>query len=343
MRRWQTYTRGVPKAALEMFQSHPLASSLDIDHARQVLSDVYLPLDFPSVSTSTEVDLQLNVVKVGRVTAGYLRFGDAIRIHTTEATDYHVDIPLTGRATMRAGLRRPFCGTPQTAAVFMPGFPADLDCDEDFSQMAVMIPHAEMQLELENLLGHSAAKPLEFAPELDLTTGPGCSVLQTLHLIDQVSNDSHGLLQHPLAAQRLEQVLMESLLLAQPHNYSADLSSPASPAGHRPVAHAVELLRTNPEHPWTVSELANAVTVSVRSLQEGFRRSMSNTPMAYLRELRLEQIRKELTDAEPGTVTVTEIAAKWGITHFGRFAASYQRQFSEKPSDTMRHTSISAD
>jgi AraC-like DNA-binding protein len=324
-----------------MFQSHPLASSVDIDRARQVLSDVFLPLDFPSASTSTDVDLRLNVVKVGRITAGYLRFGDAIRIHTAEATDYHVDIPLTGRATMRAGTHAAFYGTPQTAAVFMPGYTADLDCDEDFSQMAVMIPRAELQLELENLLGHSPAKPLVFSAELNLTTGPGRAVVQTLHLIDQVSNDSPGLLQHPLASQRLEQVLMESLLLAQPHNYSAALSSPVSSAGPRPVARAVELLRANPEHAWTVSELADGVAVSVRSLQEGFRRSMSNTPMAYLRELRLEQIQKELSDAEPGTVTVTEVAARWGITHFGRFAASYRRQFSEKPSDTMRRTSIS--
>jgi AraC-like DNA-binding protein len=332
----------VPKAAIEMFQSHPLASSIDIDHARQVLSDVFLPLDFPSVSTSTEVDLRLNVVTVGRITAGYLRFGDAIQIHTSEATDYHIDIPLTGEATMRAGMQRPFLGTPRTAAVFMPGYTADLDCDEDFSQMAVMIPHAELQLELENLLGHGAVKPLVFSPELDLTTGPGCTVLQTLHLIDQVSHDSRGLLQHPLASQRLEQVLMESLLLAQPHNYSAAISSPVTSAGPRPVAQAVELLRANPEHAWTVSELAGGVNVSVRSLQEGFRRSMSNTPMAYLRELRLEQVHKELSGAEPGTVTVTEVAAKWGITHFGRFAASYARQFSEKPSETMRRTSSSA-
>jgi AraC-like DNA-binding protein len=225
----------------------------------------------------------------------------------------------------------------------MPGYTADLDCDEDFSQMAVMIPHAELQLELENLLGHSAANPLEFSPELDLTTGPGCTVLQTLQLIDQISNDSPGLLQHPIASQRLEQVLMESLLLAQPHNYSSALSSPVASAGPRPVAHAVELLRANPEHAWTVSELADVVAVSVRSLQEGFRRSMSNTPMAYLRELRLEQIHKELSDAEPGTVTVTQVAAKWGITHFGRFAASYRQKFSERPSDTMRRTSTSGD
>ncbi|MCU1440956.1 MAG: xylulose kinase [Rhodoglobus sp.] len=240
-------------------------------------------------------------------------------------------------------MHRPIYGTPQTAAVFTPGYTADLDCDEEFSQLAVMIPRTDMQLELENLLGHSATKPLTFSPQLDLTSGPGCAVLQALLLIDQVSNDPHGLLQHPLFAQRLEQVLMESLLLAQPHNYSEALLAPVSSAGPRPVAHAVELLRAKPEHAWTVSELADGVAVSVRSLQEGFRRSMSNTPMAYLRELRLEQIHKELSDAEPGTVTVTEVAAKWGVTHFGRFAASYRRQFSERPSDTMRRTAISAD
>jgi AraC-like DNA-binding protein len=326
-----------------MFQSHPVASSADIDHARQVLSDVFLPLDFPSASTSTAVHLTLNAIKVGRTTAGYLRFGDAIHIRTSEATDYHVDIPLTGRATMRAGLHKPVYGSPKTAAVFMPGYTADLDCDEDFSQIAVMIPRTEMQLELENLLGHSAAKPLTFSAELDLTTGPGCTVLQTLVLIDQVSNDPRGLLQHPLAALHLEQVLMGALLLAQPHNYSAALRSPVPSAGPRPVAHAVELLRAKPEHAWTVSELAGDVNVSVRSLQEGFRRSMSTTPMAYLRELRMEQIYTELSNAEPGTVTVTEVAAKWGITNFGRFAASYRRQFSENPSDTMRRTLVSAD
>jgi AraC-like DNA-binding protein len=341
--RRQIYTLGVPKAATEMFQSHPVASSGDIDHARQVLSDVFLPLDFPSASTSTATHLTLNAIKVGRTTAGYLRFGDAIHIRTSEATDYHVDIPLTGKATMRAGLHKSVYGTPKTAAVFTPGYPADLDCDEDFSQIAVMIPRTEMQLELENLLGHSAAKPLTFSAELDLTTGPGCTVLQTLILIDQVSNDPRGLLQHPLAALHLEQLLMGSLLLAQPHNYSAALSSPVPSAGPRPVAHAVELLRAKPEHAWSVSELANCVAVSVRSLQEGFRRSMSTTPMAYLRELRMEQIYKDLSAAEPGTVTVTEVAAKWGITNFGRFAASYRRRFSENPSDTMRRTLVSAD
>jgi AraC-like DNA-binding protein len=333
----------VPQAAKEIFRSHPLASSDDIDGARQLLSDAYLPLDFPSPSPSTAVDLRINVVRVGRITAGYLRFGSAIQILTAEASNYHVDIPLTGRAVMRAGSRRPVYGTPRTASIFMPGDTADLDCDEDFSQLAIMIPRAELNLELESLLGHSVTTPLKFSAELGLVEGPGRTVLDTLRLVDQVSNETSGLLQHPLASQRLEQVLMASLLLTQQHNYCDALSSSVPAAGQRPVAHAVDLLRANPERAWTVSELANEVTVSVRSLQEGFRRSIDSTPMAYLRELRLEQIHDELSHAEPGSVAVSSVAARWGITHLGRFAANYQRRFSEKPSETVRRTATSPD
>lgn len=303
-----------------------------------MLSDAYLPLDFPSASTSTAVALQLNVLKVGRVTAGYLRFGSAIRIHTAEATDYHVDIPLTGRAVMRAGSRGPLYTTPRTARIFMPGHAADLDCDEDFTQLALMIPRAELLLELESLLGRSVAKPLEFSAELALAEGPGRTILETLRLIDQVSNHTSELLHNPLTSQRLEQVLIASLLLTQPHNYTDALTSPVAAAGAHPVARAVELLRANPEYPWTVSQLANRVSVSVRSLQEGFRRSMDATPMSYLRKVRLEHIHNELSHAEPGSVSVTDVAARWGVTHFGRFAASYQRQFGEKPSETVRRS-----
>ena len=301
-----------------------------------MLSDAYLPLDFPSASSSTSVDLRLNVVKVGRITAGYLRFGGAIRIRTAEATDFHIDMPVTGRAVMRAGDRGALYSTPQIARIFMPGYSADLDCDDEFSQLAVMIPRAELHLELESLLGRSITRPLVFSAELGLQKGPGRTFFETLALIDRLSDDASGVLQHPLASLRLEQVLMASLLLAQPHNYVGALSTPVPAAGPRPVAQAVELLRAHPEHPWTTSELSNTVSVSARSLQEGFRKSMDTSPMAYLRELRLEQIHNELSQADPGSMSVSQVAAKWGITHFGRFAARYQQLFAEKPSETIR-------
>ncbi|WP_416393246.1 MULTISPECIES: helix-turn-helix transcriptional regulator [unclassified Curtobacterium] len=66
---------------------------------------------------------------------------------------------------------------------------------------------------------------------------------------------------------------------------------------------AVELLRHDPARPWTFGELAASVPTSVRSLQEGFRRALDTTPMAYLRRLRLERAREDLLTARPGSVT----------------------------------------
>ncbi len=85
-----------------------------------------------------------------------------------------------------------------------------------------------------------------------------------------------------------------------------------------------------------MTELAVEVSLSVRSLQDGFRRSLDTTPMAYLRRLRLEKVHDELVAAEPGSVRVTEVAARWGFVHLGRFAAAYRSEFGERPSDTAR-------
>lgn len=322
--------------AVEMFKSRPVASSRDVDHARQVLGEVFLPVGLHPARKSGTFDMRLNALTVGRLTCGHMLFGNALHIETAEAANYHIDIPTGGRARMRAGLGSPVYGTQHTAGVFMPGRPVAIDFEEPFSQLSLMIPRDLLQLEVENLLGVQPARPLEFSAELDLATAGSRMMMQTLRMIDEGSDQEGGPLAHPLATQRLEQVLIHSLLFAQPHNHSAALTAPAPASGVRPVSHAVELMRNSPAHPWTVTELAAEVSVSVRSLQEGFRRSMDTTPMAYLRHLRLEKVHEELASAAPGTVSVTEVAARWGFVHLGRFAASYHREFSERPSDTLR-------
>ncbi|MET0886869.1 MAG: AraC family transcriptional regulator [Mycetocola sp.] len=320
----------------EMFGSHRVASSSDVDRAREALSEVFLPVEFPSGRNSTTFAMQLNALTVGPLTFGYMRFRDAVRIDTAEAENYHIDIPIGGRATMRAGLGAPIYGTRQTAGIFMPGRTVEIASDEGFAQLSLMIPRDHLQLEVQNLLGHDLTRPLEFSGEIDLMTPGAQTMMQALRMIDEASHQDGGLLAHPLAAQRLEQVLMHSLLFAQPHNHSAALAGPSLSAGVQPVSQAVELLRNSPADPWTVTGLAAAVSVSVRSLQEGFRRSLDTTPMAYLRRLRLEKVREELLAASAGTVSVTEVAARWGFVHLGRFAAAYRSEFSERPSDTLR-------
>jgi transcriptional regulator GlxA family with amidase domain len=58
--------------------------------------------------------------------------------------------------------------------------------------------------------------------------------------------------------------------------------------------------------------------------------------MTYLREVRLTRAHDELQRAEPGEVSVAEVAARWGFTHLGRFGVTYRSKFGVAPSRTLR-------
>ena len=56
--------------------------------------------------------------------------------------------------------------------------------------------------------------------------------------------------------------------------------------------------------------------------------------MAYLKRLRLEEVRRLLLARRDGT-SVSRIALDWGFEHLGRFASDYRQAFGETPSQTL--------
>lgn len=108
----------------------------------------------------------------------------------------------------------------------------------------------------------------------------------------------------------------------------------AAPSGGKTRA-AVEFMIANAHRPMGTDEIAAAAGISLRSLQAAFRREYDVTATDYLRSIRLDRVRQELRDAEPGLATVAEVARRWGFTHLGRFAASYTSRFGEYPSVTL--------
>ena len=103
----------------------------------------------------------------------------------------------------------------------------------------------------------------------------------------------------------------------------------------RDVKKAVDLLRADPVRERTSEELAKACGVAERTLQKHFRRFVDRTPSQMRRDLRLEQLRRELLRARP-EATVTAIAARCGIKHLARGAAAYRERYGETPSSTLR-------
>ena len=103
------------------------------------------------------------------------------------------------------------------------------------------------------------------------------------------------------------------------------------------VRRAVSFLEANPHLDLSVAEVAQSCHVSIRALQLAFRRHLDTTPMAYLRRVRLDRVRTDLTDAEASAgTTVSEIAARWGFADASRFSARYRRVYGETPRQTLR-------
>jgi transcriptional regulator GlxA family with amidase domain len=92
----------------------------------------------------------------------------------------------------------------------------------------------------------------------------------------------------------------------------------------------------NAERPITVADMAAAAGITTRALQAAFRRHRDTTPMAYLRQVRLDGAHRDLRAADPTSgATVTEIAARWGFRTPARFTSLYQQQYGTSPSGTV--------
>ena len=91
-------------------------------------------------------------------------------------------------------------------------------------------------------------------------------------------------------------------------------------------------IRSNLKQPLSISELCQATGATERTLHLGFKERLGVTPGAFIRIMRLNEVRSRLR--LNSNRSVTEIAMDWGFYHLGHFAEQYRLMFGELPSKT---------
>ena len=111
----------------------------------------------------------------------------------------------------------------------------------------------------------------------------------------------------------------------------------------QPIPHdlkkAVDLIRGDLGRKISVAELVAHCGVPERTLRKHFHTFMGVSPLEFWRRLRLAAVREELLKGADGS-SVTDAAARFGFTHFGRFSQQYRRCFGETPSATLRRSRL---
>jgi transcriptional regulator GlxA family with amidase domain len=105
---------------------------------------------------------------------------------------------------------------------------------------------------------------------------------------------------------------------------------------HHTLRRAIRFIDENAQRSISAADVARAAHVTVRTVQLAFQQHLGTTPTRYLRAVRLEQARQQLTSADPETTTVTAVAARWGFASHSRFTTYYKAAYGETPSETLR-------
>jgi AraC family ethanolamine operon transcriptional activator len=102
---------------------------------------------------------------------------------------------------------------------------------------------------------------------------------------------------------------------------------------------ARDYLLANLDQPFSLRALSEAACCSGRVLQYAFREVYGVGPQGWFQAMKLNEANRELRAHGPGEVRVSDVALRWGFTHFGRFSVEYRRMFGERPSETLKRAS----
>ncbi|MCA1367292.1 helix-turn-helix domain-containing protein [Bradyrhizobium sp. BRP14] len=210
-----------------------------------------------------------------------------------------------------------------------------LTLHENRGHIGVAFERSAMVSQLSEMLDAPVLHNIELSAALETASVAGSRLAALGHLLwdcfDVESDDRVS----AIAADHLFRAAMAMILEAVPHNYSERLKQPASPAIPRNLKRAIEYMVANISQPMSVAEIAREAGTSVRALQTAFQQFKDTTPLSFLRQMRLEGVRRTLAD-ETNELSIAQAARAWGFTHMGRFSAVYHDAFGQSPSETTR-------
>jgi len=307
-----------------------------IDEAEAIGSAVFHPHRVHALAPGPAFRLGIDAVSAGAVTVGTIEYTRPARIETGAYEDsYHVNIALEGDLRTAIGSERVVARSTR-AALYRRDVPTIIEGFERGARvLAVKVARDALDSRLRLLGGSPGAGGIAFGGRLDMATGWGREWRWYVDLFARQLTDPGILVEHPLLAAAVQDAVLDGLLRCAEYPGAPDDAPPT--ATRTTVSRIADLMSTSPELHYGSELLAELSGTTPRAVQQGFRRQFGVTPHEFLRIVRLERVRSELTDPT-ASASIATIARRWGFAHIGRFSADYAHRFGELPSETLRQT-----
>ncbi|HKY82583.1 MAG TPA: AraC family transcriptional regulator [Sphingobium sp.] len=310
------------------------ASTRDPCRALHVIGDLICDYKISPLAPTSGMNGRLSGISLDSFAVCYVEFSSNAQVDVClEEDKVVIHVPLIGASKITVGTSQ-IDATPSQACVVQRGQKAVTLLNPASRHLIVRLSEEHLERSLAKKLGRQLRAPLQFETQMDLLTTANLNFVNLLHLFLGAVDDKSGL--SSLAVPEFEQLLLNQFLIGQPNNYREELLHVPRVRVSAPIAKAAKWITDNAADPMTPEDIASACGLSVRALQDGFRRFHNQTPLEFLRNVRLEKARAALIKADCTTGSVTTIAFESGFQHLGRFASLYKDRYGESPSETLR-------
>jgi AraC-like DNA-binding protein len=312
----------------------------DPDQAQELGAQIYYPHRLKILDASGPFALTVSTNHLNSLAIGDVTYSCDVELDCAELRSaYHVNVPLFGAIDSDVG-HTAAQATSRVATIYQPTGRTVLRRWYGSSRaITLKIDRAVLDGHLQQLLGRSCAGSVDFSPSMPIDHGLGAGWWAMVRQLDHLLRSNDGatdLARFPLMAHHLEYGVIGGLLLAANHSCREELQGCKSLLRPRTVKLVIDAIEQYPDRPFTAADLAGLAGCSVRRLQESFQEHIGTTPMAYLRDVRLDRVRRALLAADPALNSVAEIAHTWGFSNLGRFSMAYRQKFGASPSTTLR-------
>ena len=318
---------------------HTELRTSNTDEATQMVSQLFCNHTLvPQGERGSGVELTLRADELGPLGIVHLDYGTPVKIRPDPLAEFYlVQIPKGGYASIVQDHQRVMSHA-STASVLSPTGQVSMSWGTHTPQLCVYLPRSLVEGELSLLVGQSIDKPLVFDLAMPLQESGSAAFLRSVLFLADELRWGTSLLQRRELVESFASTLAGQLLTSQPNNYS-HLFLSAEPINTTMVQRAVDFIEEHiGDHSLTVAKISRELGVSVRSLQEAFRKELSTSPLSYIKSRRMNIAHRRLRAGDPRLTTVTRVAADVGVTHLGRFSVEYRELFGVPPSVTLAAT-----
>ncbi|MBX9456733.1 MAG: helix-turn-helix domain-containing protein [Rhizobium sp.] len=304
------------------------------DDAREAIGRIFCPHFLNPVGpTAGAFHARHHSAQQVGYSVNFVAYGSTVEIDPGELSRFFLlQLPITGSARVRCGTVAADVEAGVRGSILSPTLGTRMIWNEGCEKLIILLHRDAVEAQFESLT-HEKARAIEFDTGVDLASPVGRAIWQHAELmlgaaerIDGVPDAYRVMLRDGLAT-----LLLSSLSSSA----SSAFSRPARLASPAAVRRAEDYMAAHAERAVSMAEIAAASGVSLRSLQDAYRKARGMTLGEGLLALRLDRFRAGLS--EPGVAaSVAEAAFAAGFGHLGRAAAAYRQRYGESPSETFR-------